>query len=131
MRVLQKKRYILLTVFISQLLSSRTSKTSVADRGFLSRIPDPKTATKKRDLKSSSTFFCSHENHKIENYINFDLAKKTIWADLRRIIELSTQKIVIKLSQILVWDPGSGKNLFRIPDPGVKKGTGSRIRSTD
>ncbi len=24
--------------------------------------------------------------------------------------------------------PGSGKNLFRIPDPGVKKGTGSRIR---
>jgi hypothetical protein len=24
-------------------------------------------------------------------------------------------------------DLGSGKNLFRIPDPGVKKGTGSRI----
>ena len=26
-----------------------------------------------------------------------------------------------------IRDPGSGKNLFRIPDPGVKKGTGSRI----
>jgi hypothetical protein len=24
-------------------------------------------------------------------------------------------------SNIWVWDPGSGKNLFRIPDPGVKK----------
>jgi hypothetical protein len=27
-----------------------------------------------------------------------------------------------------IRDPGSGKNLFRIPDPGVKKDTGSRIR---
>jgi hypothetical protein len=26
-----------------------------------------------------------------------------------------------RLSKIWVWDPGSGKNLFRIPDPGVKK----------
>jgi hypothetical protein len=25
------------------------------------------------------------------------------------------------LSNIWVWDPGYGKNLFRIPDPGVKK----------
>ncbi len=34
-----------------------------------------------------------------------------------------TQKIVIKLSKYGFWsrDPGSGKNLFRIPDPGVKK----------
>ncbi len=31
------------------------------------------------------------------------------------------QKVVIKLSKIWVWDPGSGKNLFRIPDPGFKK----------
>jgi hypothetical protein len=37
-------------------------------------------------------------------------------------------KIVTKLSKVWVWDPGSGirdpgsgKNLFRIPDPGVKK----------
>jgi hypothetical protein len=37
-------------------------------------------------------------------------------------MELFTQKIfVTKLSKIWVWDPGSGKNLFRIPDPGVKK----------
>jgi hypothetical protein len=38
------------------------------------------------------------------------------------------QKIVEKLLKIWSWDPGSGirdpgsgKNLFRIPDPGVKK----------
>jgi hypothetical protein len=27
----------------------------------------------------------------------------------------------ILLSKIWVWDPGSGKNLSRFPDPGVKK----------
>jgi hypothetical protein len=45
---------------------------------------------------------------------------KENWANFRRIIELFTQKIVTKLLK-WVWDPGSGKNLFRIPDPGVKK----------
>ncbi len=37
--------------------------------------------------------------------------------------KLFTQKIVTKLSKIWVWDPGSGKNLFRfpVPDPVVKK----------
>jgi hypothetical protein len=49
------------------------------------------------------------------------MLKKKIWANFLRIIELFTQKIVSKLSKIWVWDPGSGKNLFRIPDPGVKK----------
>jgi hypothetical protein len=29
--------------------------------------------------------------------------------------------MVTKLLKIWVRDPGSGKNLFRIPDPGVKK----------
>jgi hypothetical protein len=56
--------------------------------------------------------------------------KIKIWANFQRIIELFTQKIVTKLSKIWIWDPGSGKNLFRIPDPGSRgqKGTGSRIR---
>ena len=49
------------------------------------------------------------------------MLKKKIWANFQRIIELFTQKIVTKLSKIWVRDPGSGKNLFRIPDPGVKK----------
>jgi hypothetical protein len=54
--------------------------------------------------------------------------EKKIWANFQRIIELFTQKTVTKLSKVWVWDPGSGirdpgsgKNLFRIPDPGVKK----------
>jgi hypothetical protein len=68
---------------------------------------------------------------------------------IKRIIELFTQKIVIKLSlspnKLWVWVPGFGKNLsriqgskrHRIPDSGIKKapdpgfrgqkGTGSRI----
>jgi hypothetical protein len=61
-------------------------------------------------------------------------------ANFQRIIELFTKKIVTILSKILVWDPGSGiqdpgfgKNLFRIPDPGVKKAPdlGSRIPDPD
>jgi hypothetical protein len=58
------------------------------------------------------------------------------WAILQRNIELSTQKIVIKISKIWVWDPGS-----EIQDPEKtysgsrrgQKGTGSqiRIRNTD
>jgi hypothetical protein len=53
-------------------------------------------------------FFCSHKNGKIENNVNFELlVKKKFWANLQRIIELSTQKIAMKLSKIWVWDPGS------------------------
>jgi hypothetical protein len=71
-----------------------------------------------------------HKFHKIANYFSFEVLKKKIWANFLRIIELFTQKIVTKLSKIWIWDPGSGKNLFRIPDPGVKKAPdpGSRIR---
>jgi hypothetical protein len=60
-----------------------------------------------------------------------------MWANFQRIIELFTQKIVkssqkygfgirdpgseIRDPRSGIRDPGSGKNLFRIPDPGVKK----------
>jgi hypothetical protein len=65
--------------------------------------------------------------------------KKKIWANFQRIIELFTKKIVKKLLKIWSWgpgsgirDPGSGKNLFRIPDPGSRgqkaPNPGSRIR---
>jgi hypothetical protein len=51
------------------------------------------------------------------------MLKKTIWASFQRNIELFTQKFVTKLSKRWFWDPGSGINLFWIPDPGpgVKK----------
>jgi len=68
----------------------------------VSRIPDPKSATKEKGEKKFVVlpFFCSHKYHKIENYFIFELVKKKIWANLQRIIELFIKKIVIKLSKI-------------------------------
>jgi hypothetical protein len=66
-------------------------------------------------------FLCSHKFHKIANYFSFEVLKKKVWANFQRIIEPFSQKIFNKLSKIWVWDLGSGKNLFRIPDPGLKK----------
>jgi hypothetical protein len=89
----------------------------------VSRIPDPKAATKERGEKKicCHNFLCSHNFHKTANYFSIDVLKKKIWANFQRIITFFTIKIVNKLSKIWVWNPGSGKNLFRIPDPGVKK----------
>ncbi len=118
--------------------------TSVADPGCLSRIlifihpgsrisdpgsriSDPTTAPKDEGDTILSYLFCSHKYHKIVNNFIFKKVKKFFLAQTLRIIILLTQKFVIKLSKIPVWgwDPGSGKNLFRIQDP---KGTGSRIQ---
>ncbi len=114
----------------------------ISNQGCLSRIPDPdfypsriQKQLQKRGVKKIScyTFFCSHKFHKTENYFIFELLKRKIWASFQRIIPLFTQKIVPKLSKIWVWDPVSGKNLFRNPDPGVKKapnpGSGSATLS--
>jgi hypothetical protein len=83
--------------------------------------------------KFCHNFLCSHKFHKIAHYFSFDVLKKKIWANFQRIIKLFIQKIVNKLSKIWIWDPGSGKNLFRILDPGFRgqKGTGSRIPDPD
>ena len=99
-------------------------------------IPDPgsKNSNKRERWKKISchTFLCSHKFHKIVNYFSFEVLKKKIWVNFQRIIELFTQKIVKKLLKIWSWDPGSGKNLFRIPDPGSRgqkaPNPGSRIR---
>ncbi len=115
--------------------------TIVADPGCLSRIPDPefypsripdpwsgipdpKTATKESGEKIffCHTFLCSHKFHKIVNYFSFEVLKKKIWANFKRIVELFTQKIVTKLLKIWVWDPGVKK----APDPGSR----IRIRNT-
>jgi hypothetical protein len=55
--------------------------------------------------------------------------KKKIWANFQRIIELFTQKIATKLSNM---DLGSGIRKKPIPDPASRgqQGTGSRIRNT-
>jgi hypothetical protein len=106
-------------------------------------IPDPgsKKSNKKEGWKKicCHAFFCSHKFHLIKIDFIFEMLKKKIWDNFLWIIELFTQKIVTKLSKIWVWDPGSairdlgsGNNLFRIPDPGVKNAPdpGSRIRNT-
>jgi hypothetical protein len=82
-----------------------------------SRIWDPKTATKERVEKKFVVLpFLCHKNHKIENYINFELVEIKIWALKNRGL-------------------GSGIRKKPIPDPGSRgqKGTGSwiRIRNTD
>ncbi len=58
--------------------------------------------------------------------------KKKIWANLQRFIELSTQKIVIKLSKIWILDPRSGIQKKPIPDPGSRgqKAPDPGIRNT-
>jgi hypothetical protein len=90
---------------------------------YPSRILDSKTATKERGEKKLVviTFYVATKFAKLQIIFSFEELKKKIWANFQRIIVLFTQKIVNKLSKIWVWDPGSGKNLFRIPDPGVKK----------
>jgi hypothetical protein len=101
-------------------------------------IPDrgSKNRNKRQGWKKifCQTIFCSHKLHKTQYYFIFDMLKKKIWPNFPRIIEVFTQKIVTKPSKIWVWDPGSGKNLFRIPDPGVKKapdpGSGSATLTT-
>ncbi len=93
--------------------------------------PGSKNSNKREGWKQicCHTFICIHKFHIIENYF-IEILKKKIWANFQRNKKLFTQKIVTKLSKIWVWDPGSGKNLFRIQDPGSRgqKSTGSRIR---
>ncbi len=103
-----------------------TDFLSIPDHG--SRIPEsrnPKTApNEKGESFFCPTILCSHKYHKIVN--NFLLNRlRNFLAKTLRIIVLFTQKVVIKLSKIWVWDQRSGKNLSRIQG---QKGTGSRIR---
>ncbi len=124
---------------------------SVADPGCLSRIPDPdfypsripdlgipdpKTVTKERGKKNLlSYFFCSHKFHKIEYYVIFEMVKKKFGPISKELLKFLPKKFPI-FSQIYGFGiryPGSGKNLFWIPDPGVKKepDPGSRIPDPD
>jgi hypothetical protein len=94
-------------------------KNSVADLGCLSqimdhdfypsRIPDPKTATKERgETKFVVIRFYNYKIHKIENYLIFEMLKENFFVNFQRIIVFFTQKVVIKLSKIWIWDPRSG-----------------------
>jgi hypothetical protein len=96
-----------------------------------SRIPNPKTATKEKGEQKFVflPFYVATNITKLINYLFLKGAgeEKTLGQFLQRIIELFTQKFVIKLSKILVWDPGSGTRKKNIPDSGSRgqKGAGS------
>ncbi len=71
-----------------------------------SQIPDlgSKNSNKREGGKHLLSYlFCCHKYHKIETYSIFELVKKNFWTNLQRIIESR------------IRDPGSGKNLFRMP----------------
>ncbi len=70
-------------------------------------------------------FFCSHKFHKLENYLIFEVLKKKIWANLQRILELFTQRIVTMRSNIWVWDPGSEIRKKNYSGSRGQKGNGS------
>jgi hypothetical protein len=62
-----------------------------------SRISEPGFRIQKQQQKGEGEkklvvlpFFCSHKYHKFENYFIFELAKKKIWSNLQKTIELFT-----------------------------------------
>jgi hypothetical protein len=71
-------------------------------------------------------FLCSHKFHKIVNYFGFEVLKKKNLGQFSKNYRTFYQKNCQKALKNMVLgsgilDPGSGKNLFRIPDPGIKK----------
>jgi hypothetical protein len=101
----------------------------VADPGCLSRIPDPDFYPSRIPNLGSRiqkqfvviTFYVATNFTKL---FSFEVLKKKFWANFQRIVELFLPKKLSISSQKYgfgIRDPGSGKNLFRIPDPGVKK----------
>jgi hypothetical protein len=89
-----------------------------------SRIQDPKTATKERDEKNLWSYlfiYIATNFTKLKIILVLKCWRKKLGPIFKGIVELFTTKNVIKLTKNMGLDPGSGKNLFRIPDPGAKK----------
>jgi hypothetical protein len=80
-----------------------------------SRISDPES---NNDNKTGGfcfpTFFVARKITKLKNY--FIIVKEKNLSQSRRIIVLFSQKCGFGIR-----DPGYGKNIFQIPDPGAKK----------
>ncbi len=91
-------------------------------------IPDP-------GYKNSNNREGWKKIHKIEYYFIFEMPKKKILGKFSKNYLSFYQKNVHYALKYVglgsgIRDPGSGKNLFRIPESGVKKALdlGSRIR---
>jgi hypothetical protein len=82
-----------------------------------------KRGEKKLDAKP---FYVATKFNKIVNYFSFEVLKKKNLGQFSKNYRTFYQKNGQKALQNMVLgsgirDPGSGKNPFRIPDPGVKK----------
>jgi hypothetical protein len=86
---------------------------------YPSRIPDLKTATKERGEKKLyiKPFYVATKFNKIVNFFSF--AKEKNLGQFSKNYRTFYQKTCQKALQNMVL--GSGKNPYRIPDPGVKK----------
>ncbi len=95
-------------------------------RDVLSRIlifihPGSNNSTKRGGGKNflCPTIFCCHKYHKILNNFIFEQVKKFL-AKKIRIKVLFTQNLSLRYQIYgfgsVIGDPGSGKNIFRIPD---------------
>ncbi len=128
-RVTCHRRALYLKSYQDSLYQWCGSRMFIPDpRSWFLAIPDPgsKTATKERGEKiSCHNLLCSHKFHKIANYFSFELLKKKIWANFQKIIEIFNQNCQLVLKNMglgsRIRDLESGKNLFWILDPGVKK----------
>ncbi len=104
-------------------------------------IPDPgsKNSNKREGWKKNCchTFFCSYKFRKIEYYFIFlKCQTKKFGPIFKELLKFLPKKLSLSSQEygFGIRDPGSGKNLFRIPDPGVKKapdpGSGSATLHT-
>ncbi len=91
-----------------------------------SRIPDPKTATKKRDEKKFViiTFFVATNFTKLNIILFLKCWRKNFWPNFEELFKFLPKKLALSSKKygFGIRDPRSGIriNLFRNPDLGVK-----------
>ncbi len=112
---------------------------SVADPGCLSRImifihpgscisdPGSKNSNKREGWKKLVviTFYVATNFTKLQIILVLKCGRKKFGPIFKELQNFLPKKLSISSQNMglgsEIWDPGSGKNLFRIPDPGVKK----------
>ncbi len=107
---------------------ARRQQSNAESRILILPIPDLGSQIQKQQQKRGLKkfvvipFFVATNFTKLNIILFLKCWRKKIRANFQRKDDWSfSPKIVTKLSKRWVWDPGSGKNLFRIPNPGVKK----------
>ncbi len=92
-----------------------------------SRISDPgsKNSNERQVKKIPVPFYWSHKCHKIELFYFWNVEEKNLGQFSKNYRTFYPKNCHQALKNMGLGsgnrDPGSGKNLFRIPDPGVKK----------